>query len=81
VRESIAFVLEDGTYEALIVDATPDDSGDGSLHLEVTITTGVHKGEVVLLRGRFAGRDELDLLAVPATLVVSDGQPSLRLDA
>jgi hypothetical protein len=65
-------VLPDGTYDALIVDAA-----DG--RLEVTITTGDHKGEVVMLRGSFAGRDELDLLAEPATLTVVDGVPRLRL--
>ena len=73
-------MLEDGRYDALIVDATTD-GDDGLLGLEVTITSGAHKGEVVFLRGRFDGRDELDLLATPATLVVSDGQPRLTLDA
>jgi hypothetical protein len=71
-------VLPDGTYSALIVDATTAD--DGVLHVEVTVTTGEHKGDVVRLAGRFAGKDELDLLAVPATLVVSGGQPRLTLD-
>ena len=81
MRDTIVIVLSDGTYDALIVDARPADAGDGTLHLEVTITTGAHKGEVVHLRGRFAGKDELDLLAAPATLVVSDGKPRLTLDA
>jgi hypothetical protein len=72
-------VLTDGTYDALVVDARTDD--DGIVHVDVTITTGEHKGEVVQLAGRFPGKDELDLLAAPATLVVSDGQPVLTLDA
>ena len=72
-------MLADGTYDALIVDASTDD--DGTVHVEITITAGAHKGEVVQLAGRFAGKDELDLLAAPATLVVSDGQPRLTLDA
>ena len=72
-------MLPDGRYEALIVDAHADD--DDILHLDVTVTTGEHKGEVVNLRGRFPGRDELDLLAAPATLVVSEGQPRVTLDA
>jgi hypothetical protein len=33
------------------------------VHVEVTITGGEHKGDVVRLAGRFPGRDELDLLA------------------
>jgi hypothetical protein len=71
-------VLPDGRYDALIVDAHAGD--DGVLHLDVTITTGQHKGDIVQLAGRFPGKDELDLLAAPATLVVSDGQPRLTLD-
>jgi hypothetical protein len=74
-------MLEDGTYEALVVDATPVDGADeGVVRVEITITMGPHKGEVVALRGRFPGRDELDLLAAPATLTVVDGQPRVRLD-
>jgi hypothetical protein len=71
-------VLPDGTYDALVVDAHADD--DGIVRVEVTITTGEHKGDVVQLRGRFPGKDELDLLAAPVTLTVRDGEPSLRLD-
>jgi len=72
-------VLADGSYDALIVDARTED--DGTVRIELTITTGDHKGEVVNVRGRFPGRDELDLLAAPATLVVSEGQPRVTLDA
>jgi hypothetical protein len=35
---------------------------------------------VVALRGRAAGRDELDLLAAPATLTVVEGRPHLTFD-
>ena len=72
-------MLPDGRYDALIVDARSDD--DGTVHVDVTVTTGEHKGDVVQIRGRFPGRDEIDLLAAPATLVVSDGQPSVMLDS
>jgi hypothetical protein len=72
-------VLPDGTYEVLIVDAHAGD--DGVVSVELTITSGEHKGEVVNLRGRFPGRDELDLLAAPARLVVSEGQPRVTIDA
>lgn len=71
-------MLPDGRYDALIVDARTDD--DGIVHVDVTITTGEHKGEVVAIRGQFPGVAELDLLAAPATLVVSEGEPALRLD-
>ena len=71
-------MLPDGRYDVLIVDARADD--DGTVHVEVTVTSGAHKGDVVAIRGRFPGTDELDLLAAPATLVVSDGQPTVTLD-
>ena len=71
-------MLADGRYEVLIVDAHADD--DGIVHVEVTVTTGPAKGEVVAIKGRFPGRDELDLLAAPGALVVSEGQPNLTLD-
>lgn len=71
-------MLRDGRYDALIVDAHADD--DGMVHLDVTVTSGEHKGEVLQIKGRFPGKDELDLLAMPATLVISEGQPVLTLD-
>ena len=71
-------MLPDGRYDVLIVDARAD--GDGTIHLDVTVTSGAHKGDVVPIRGSFPGTDEIDLLAAPATLVVSDGQPTVTLD-
>lgn len=78
VRDTIGIVLTDGRYDVLIVDARTDD--DGSVHVELTVTSGPHKGDVVHLQGRFPGKDELDLLAAPATLVVSEGRPTVTLD-
>ena len=75
---TVVAVLPDGRYDALVVDAR--DEGDGTFHLEVTITLGEHKGDVVHVRGPVPGRDELDLLATPATLVVAGGEPSVSLD-
>lgn len=71
-------VLPDGTYDALVVDAR--DEGDGTFHMDVTITMGEHKGDVVQVRGPMPGKDEVDLLAAPGTLVVRDGRPSVSLD-
>ncbi len=72
-------VLEDGTYDAIVVDA---DEGPepGSITVELAIAAGPHKGEVVPLAVPATGRDPLDLLAVPATIVVADGRPSLTLE-
>ena len=71
-------MLDDGTYEAIVLDARTDD--DGIVHVEVALTSGAHKGEVLQLAGRFAGKSELDLLAAPATLVIAEGQPRLSID-
>ena len=74
-------VLEDGSYDAVIVDADALDDGTGVLHVEMTIVAGAHIGEIVSVRGRFDGRDPLELLGPPATLVVTDGKPDVRVDA
>jgi hypothetical protein len=71
-------VLDDGTYDALVVDATPRDGGGVSI--ELTIVAGPAKGEVVTILGQGLPGDPLDLLGVPATLTVTDGAPSLRLE-
>jgi hypothetical protein len=71
--------LADGTYDALVVDASTGD--DGSIGVDITIVAGPAKGEVVSLRtADLGGTDPLDLLGVPATLTVQDGAPSLRLE-
>lgn len=71
-------MLPDGRYDALVVDAVAD--GDGAMSLEVTLLDGPHKGEVVTLTARGLDRDEADLLAVPATLTVAGGAPSITLE-
>lgn len=74
----MADVLEDGTYDALVVDATPAD--DGSCRVELTILAGPHKGEVVTVRRAGLADRALDLLGIPATLTVSDGAPAVRFE-
>jgi hypothetical protein len=71
-------VLDDGTYDALVVDATPRDGGGVSI--ELTVVAGPAKGEVVAVLARGLAGDPLDLLGVPATLTVAGGVPSLRLE-
>lgn len=74
----MAQVLEDGSYDALVVDATADD--DGSCRVELTIIDGPHKGEVVGVRRPGLADRALDLLGIPATLTVTDGTPSVRFE-
>lgn len=70
--------LPDGIYDAIVVDA--DDAPDGSVVVHLAVLGGDHKGQVVELRGP-AGHDALDLLAVPATITVSHGSPTVTLEA
>ena len=72
-------MLEDGTYDAIVVDAGPGSEPE-AITVELAIAAGAHKGEVVVLTVRSRGRDPLDLLAVPATIVVSDGRAALTLE-
>ncbi len=79
---SIALVLDDGTYDAIVIDAEAGDA-PGSVRLELAIASGPRKGEVATVTGSdpsWAGVDPLDLLAIPATIVVTDGNPTVTLD-
>ena len=70
-------VLDDGTYDALVVDARADAD---ALHLELTIVSGPHKGEVVALRATGLPVDEVGALGLPGTLRVENGVPSFAVD-
>lgn len=70
-------VLDDGRYDAFIVWAEARD--DGAIELQLTITTGAHKGDVVeLLATDLTVRDPFALVATPCTLVVDDGVPHIE---
>jgi uncharacterized protein YcnI len=70
-------VLPDGSYDAFIIDATRE--GD-TLHVELTIIAGDHKGDVVSVAAEGVERDELDLMGVPATIVVDGGTPVVSFE-
>ncbi|QXC62879.1 hypothetical protein KSP35_08900 [Aquihabitans sp. G128] len=72
-------MLPDGTYEAIVVDAD-DGPEPGTLRLELAIAAGPHRGEVLPIAVAGLRRDPLDLLAVPATVVVEGGAPRLTLE-
>ena len=75
-------VLEDGTYDVVVVDAAlADDAGPAAgVRVELTVLAGAHKGEVVVVSATGLRRDPLDLLATPGTLVVEGGAPRLVLE-
>jgi hypothetical protein len=72
--------LDDGTYDAFVIDAKEDDEEIAFTRLQLTITSGARKGEVVNVRASQLSRDALELLGLPATLTVKDGQPSVSFD-
>ena len=71
-------VLPDGSHDVLVVDAQTE--VDDVVHLELAIVAGAHKGEVVMLRASGIDRDAIDMLGLPATLIVEDGHPRIVFD-
>lgn len=70
--------LADGTHDAFVIDAEVLDNG--TTHLELTIVAGAHKGEVIEVSATGLAMSELDLLGMPATVTVTDGNPHVRID-
>ena len=71
-------LLDDGVYEVVVVDAQEIDE-IGALSLELVITTGTRKGDVVPLRVDNFDGDALSLLGLPGRLSVHDGVPTFDL--
>ena len=60
--------LDDGSYDAFVVWAEPRDNG---VALELTITTGAHRGDVInIVTSTYAARNAFDCIGLPCTLVV-----------
>jgi HSP20 family molecular chaperone IbpA len=73
-------MLPDGTYDAFVLDAHEVDAGvAGEVSVEITVTSGPSKGAVLVLRGQTAVGDPVEMLGLPATLVVRRGVPHLDL--
>ena len=76
-------MIDDGRYDVFVVDATPlepPDAGLGGWQLELTILAGAHKGEVVAVSAAGLRGSEFDLIGMPGTLVVENGEPAFRVD-
>ena len=71
-------MLSDGTYDVVVVDA--DGDAEGVVHVEVAILAGERKGEVVSITTTGLRGSEFDLIGMPATLTVTDGAPTVRID-
>jgi hypothetical protein len=81
-RSTSETVLSDGTYDVFVVDATRVDleEEDPTWRLELTIIAGQHKGDLVTVNAEGLRGTELDLIGMPGTLTVANGEPAFRLD-
>jgi hypothetical protein len=70
--------LPDGSYDVMIVDV--EVGADQQPRIDVVVTAGSHRGDVVSLRASAMSSDPLGLMGLPACLRVSDGTPSLEMD-
>jgi len=70
-------VLADGSYDVIVVDA---ERVEDAVRLELTITAGPNKGDVVAVRSANATLDLANLLGIPARIVVTDGAPRVQLE-
>ena len=73
-------MLSDGNYDVFIVDAREDEEILRAMHIDVAITSGAHKGDVITMRASNMQRDAITLIGMPATLRVVDGVPRLTID-
>jgi hypothetical protein len=67
--------IDDGSYDVVVIEAL--EVGDGSLLLEVVITAGAHRGDVLRVHARSPDIAWTDWIGAPATLTVSDGTPQI----
>ena len=68
--------LPDGTYDVMIVDV--ETGAEGQVHIDIVLTTGTRKGEVLSLQTSTLRQDPLMLMGLPAKLRVTDGLPALE---
>jgi hypothetical protein len=71
-------MLDDGTYEVIVIDA--EERADGVIAIELAVSSGAHRGEVISIATNTLQASWIDLLAAPGTLIVTNGQPDLTLD-
>ena len=76
-------MLPDDTYDAFVIDARNErDQHDNAVtRVELTITSGEHKGDVVAVRASHLARDPIELIGLPVSLVVADGIPVVDFES
>ena len=70
--------LPDGNYDVFVIDAEEID--DENVRLELTITSGEHKGEVVAVRASHLEGDPVLMMGLPGTMRVVEGEPRVELE-
>lgn len=70
-------MLADGAYDAIVVDAEHVDDG---IRLELTITAGPNRGDVVAVRTASVTMDPVDVLGIPARIVVTNNTPHVEFE-
>jgi hypothetical protein len=70
-------MLADGTYDAIVIVGERVEDG---VRLELTITAGPNKGEVVAVRATHLTMDPIDVLGIPARIVVTNNTPRVELE-
>ena len=73
-------VLEDGSYDVLVVDANRVEGAVGVVSLDLAIVGGEVKGEMVSVRATGLAGDPVMFLGLPGTLTVTGGVPAFALD-
>jgi hypothetical protein len=73
-------ILDDGSYDGFIIDVRENEEISRAMHIEVAITSGARKGELITVRATNMQRDAIALMGMPVTLRVVDGQPQLTID-
>lgn len=71
-------MLSDGAYDVMVVDTRPA-ADDGSCVLELVISAGEVKGEVMELRVHGLDIDPVELLGLPGVVEVDGGVPRFQL--
>ena len=78
-------LLPDGRYDVFVVDATvevdhADDPERRVVHLDLTIISGEHKGEILTVTAVGLAGEDYDLMGMPGTLTVAGGRPSVDIE-
>ena len=69
--------MVDGTYDAIVIDAERVEDG---VRLELTITAGPNKGDVVAVRATHLTMDPVNVLGIPARIVVTNNTPRVEFE-